>query len=66
MMLVQDNNTFQKTLCREATDQQSYSYTNHPRSLRNTILYRQASRLKQFAAQLQNKIRTVLTFNISF
>ena len=68
-MLYKDkNNNIQTTLYRKFTDQQTFLHTKseHPRSLKSSIPYSQALRLKQFAPQLQNLIRIVLSLNKSF
>ena len=68
-MLYKDkNNNIQTTLYRKSTDQQTFLHakSEHPRSLKSSIPYSQALRLKQFAPQLQNLIRIVLSLNKSF
>ena len=65
MLYRDENNNIQTTLYRKPTDQQAFLHakSKHPRSLKSSIPYSQALRLKQ---QLQNLIRIVLSLNRSF
>ena len=63
MLYIDKNNNIQTTLYRKATDQQA---SEHPRSLKSSIPYSQALSLKNFAPELQNLIRIVLSINRGF
>ena len=63
-----ENNNIQTTFYHKPTDQQAFLHakSEHPRSLKRSIPYSQALKLKQFALQVQNLIRTALSLNRSF
>ena len=69
LMLYEDQNiNIQTTLYRKPADQQAFLHakSEHPRPLKSSIPYSQALRLKQFALQLQNSIRIILSLSRSF
>ena len=63
-----ENNNTQTTSYCKPIDQQEFLHTKseHLRSLKSSIPYSQALRLKQFALQVQNLIRIKLSLNRSF
>ena len=75
MLYKDEKNDIQKTLYRKPADQQAFlqAKSEHPRSLQSSVPCIQAYRLfalqfalqKQFALQVQNLTRTVLSLNRS-
>ena len=68
MLYKDENNNIQTTLYRKPTDQQAFLHakSEHPRSLKNSIPYSQALRLKTICSTSTEFDRIVLSLNRSF